>query len=218
MKTTLGLMAAASLLAAAPLAAHAQDSTYNGYCYAKKDKAKTTGTVIGAIVGGLAGSQISKNERGLGAVGGAVVGGAVGRGIGASSVKCMNGDYYSYQQGSYQPAPAPDGYQVVYYKDQPPTSAYSHIYYNRDRSYAYNNNSYGQAYNQAHDQYRGEQGWRDDRGDWHTGRPVAFGWKDTYGRWHEGQVQAYGYKDSDGRWHESSAPSYGYNDDHNYGR
>lgn len=226
-KTLIGLMAASTLVAAVP-AAHAQtDNNYNGYCYAKKDSAKTAGTVIGALAGAALGSQISKNERGLGAVGGAVVGGAVGRHIGADSVKCMNGDYYSYQSGYYQPAPAPDGYQVVYYKDQPPADAYSHIYYNRDRrnDQAYNQGRYDRgdanhdAYNRAYNQHRGEQGWRDDHGDWHSGRPVAFGWKDTYGRWHEGQLQTYGYKGADGRWHESSAPAYGYNTpyDHNGG-
>ncbi|MEI9906087.1 MAG: glycine zipper 2TM domain-containing protein [Asticcacaulis sp.] len=52
---------AAMALALAAGAAHAQN--YDGYCYAKKADAKTTGTIVGAVIGGALGSQISKNER-----------------------------------------------------------------------------------------------------------------------------------------------------------
>jgi len=221
---TAGAALVLTLAAGLPMAAQAQQqyqqgSSYDGYCYTKKNGAKTTGTVVGAVGGAAVGSQISKNERGLGAVLGAVAGGALGRTIGANSVKCLNGEYYSYQNGYYSPAAAPEGYDVVYYQDRPKDSMYSVVYYDTyrhtDPNYAYNNNGYnnntsynnngGYAYNQ------GTQGWRDDSGTWHEGRPVAFGWKDSKGRWHEGQLQAYGYKDSSGRWRETSASSYGYN-------
>ncbi len=216
-----GAAMALVMAAGAPMAAQAQDASYDGYCYAKKADAKTTGTVVGAIAGGLLGSQISKNERGLGAVGGAVVGGAIGRNIGANSVKCLNGEYYSYQTGYYAPGPAPDGYTTVYYKTRPDNQMYSTVYYDRDRhtspQYAYNkgynngyNNGAANGYNAGYQQ--GTQGWRDDRGGWHTGRPVAVGWKDARGYWHEGQVAAYGWEDTRGTWHETStAPSSAYN-------
>ena len=48
-------------------AAHAQ--SYDGYCYAKKHADAKTGTIVGAVIGGLVGSQVSKHERGLGTVG-----------------------------------------------------------------------------------------------------------------------------------------------------
>ncbi len=220
------LAGAAVALVMAAGVAHAQDASYDGYCYAKKSDAKTTGTIVGAVLGGALGSQISKNERGLGTVGGAVVGGALGRSIGSNSVKCMNGEYYSYQTGYYTPPAAPDGYDVVYYKTRPDASTYSTVYYDRDRhttpQYAYNqgyNNGYNNGYSTGSNggytstSYNsGTQGWRDDAGNWHSGRPVALGWKDSRGRWHEGQMVAYGWQDSGGMWHQTStAPSYGYN-------
>ena len=217
-----GAAVALAFAAGLPLAAHAQTAQYDGYCYAKKDDAKATGTVVGAIIGGALGSQVSKNERGLGTVGGAVIGGAIGRNVGANSVKCQNGEYYSYQSGYYDPSPAPDGYQVVYYKSRPDTNTYQTVYYdtarhtspqvayNGDRDRGYNNA--GNSGNSSYTPASATQGWRDTDGAWHSGRPVAFGWKDTRGRWHEGQLAAYGWEDTGGTWHETStAPSYGYN-------
>ncbi len=231
----LAAAAASVLMLGAPVAALAQNTSesYDGYCYAKKNNAKTTGTVVGAVAGGALGSQVSKNERGLGAIVGAVAGGALGRTIASSTVKCLNGEYYSYQTSSYTPEVPPEGYNVVYYKQRPSTNAYSVVYYDTARhtspTYAYNGNgnSYGQPYNgngnggsynngtsynngqQASNS--GTQGWKDNNGNWHTGRPVALGWKDSQGRWHEGQIVSYGYKDTRGSWHEETAPSYGYN-------
>lgn len=45
-------------------------------------QANTTGAVVGGLVGALAGSQVSKHERGLGAVIGAGLGAAIGNNIG----------------------------------------------------------------------------------------------------------------------------------------
>ncbi len=224
-KWAAGAIAALTLAAGAPMAAQAQSTQYDGYCYAKQGDAKTTGTVVGAIAGGLLGSQISKNERGLGAVGGAVAGGAIGRQIGKSSVKCYNGEYYSYQTGQYTPAAAPDGYQVVYYNQRPDSSAYSRTYYDPDRRstspsdrYAYNagyNQGYNNGYNNGsynnNDGYQASnssrRGWRDTGGTWHMGTPQAYGWRDDRGVWHEGQFQSYGWQDSRGAWHESTTSS-----------
>ncbi|ESQ74562.1 glycine zipper 2TM domain-containing protein [Asticcacaulis sp. AC402] len=218
---TQNLMAGAMavLMVTAPAAAMAQES-YDGYCYAKNNK--TTGTIIGAVAGGVAGSQVSKNERGLGALIGAVAGGALGRKIASDSTKCLNGEYYSYQSNAYEPLAAPDGYDVVYFKTRPRTSAYSVVYFDTNRrttpGYAYNTNSgyqtqgqpyYNNTYDRAYN--TGTAGWRDDKGVWRTGRPVALGWKDSRGRWHEGQVQTYGSRDSNGVWREEAAPNYGYN-------
>lgn len=238
----LGLMAATL---ATPFAAHAQYDTksYDGYCYAKKDNAGTNGAVIGAVVGGLAGSQVSKNERGLGTVGGAVIGGVIGNQVGKSSVKCYNGAYYAYRQGQYYaPPPAPDGYQVLYFHDRPQSGYYNNVYYdapsgsnaysraddsrydpaysdnsdyqNRPSDSRYDNNTppppparaYADNSQYGSDQpARADEGWRDDQGQWHYGRPRAVGWQDDDGHWHIGQVVAYGWRDRDGGWHEESS-------------
>ena len=245
----LGLMAATL---ATPFAAHAQYDTknYDGYCYARKDNAKTNGAVIGAVVGGLAGSQVSKNERGLGTVGGAVLGGVVGSQIGKSSVKCYNGAYYAYRQGNYYAPPAaPEGYQVLYFRDRPQSGYYDNVYYDApsgnnaysraddsryDPAYSDNSDYQSRPYDnspQSNSRYgdapqtrpyvdnrydsgsqygssrpsNADEGWRDDQGQWHDGRPRAVGWQDDAGRWHIGQVVAYGWRDRDGGWHEESS-------------
>jgi len=222
---TAGAAIILAMAAGAPVAALAQTayqsqntSEYNGYCYIKKGS-NTTGTVVGAVAGGALGSQVSKNERGLGTVAGAVLGGVIGNKVAKGNDKCLNGEYYSYQSGAYTPSYAPEGYNVVYYKSRPDSKMYDVVYYDTQRhtspAYGYNsgnsyNNNSGYASNQG-GYNQGTQGWRDDNGTWHEGRPVAFGWKDSKGKWHEGQLQAYGYKDSSGRWRESSASAYGYN-------
>ncbi|CAL4866866.1 hypothetical protein MMA231_01111 [Asticcacaulis sp. MM231] len=196
-------------------------SEYDGYCYVKKGS-NTTGTVVGAVAGGALGSQVSKNERGLGTVAGAVLGGVIGNQVGKSNDRCLNGEYYSYESGYYQPGYAPDDYNVVYYKSRPNTKMYDVVYYDNQRRTTpgygynqgtqggYNNGQNGQPYSNGQVYNQGVQGWRDNTGTWREGRPVAFGWKDSRGRWHEGQLQAYGYKDRNGTWRESSSQS-GYN-------
>ncbi|MDI7775101.1 glycine zipper 2TM domain-containing protein [Asticcacaulis sp. EMRT-3] len=238
MSSKLILMAATAALAlGAPLAAHAQYSTqaYDGYCYARKSDAKTNGAVLGAVVGGLAGSQVSKHERGLGAIGGAVLGGVVGSQIGKSSVKCYNGAYYSYSGRYYTPPAAPDGYEVLYFKDRPTTGYYDHVYnsaptapsggygdhsqpynsqpYNDNSDYQNrNNNSQYDNNGRYGDQRPGQrqEGFQDARGQWHYGAPRAFGWQDDNGVWHTGNI-TYGWRDSRGTWHvENNNQNTGY--------
>ncbi|MGA9659599.1 MAG: glycine zipper 2TM domain-containing protein [Asticcacaulis sp.] len=237
--TKMTLAGAAILLTATSLttAATAQtqyrsqgNSEYDGYCYVKKGS-NTTGTVVGAVAGGALGSQVSKNEKGLGTIAGAVLGGVIGNQVGKTNDTCMNGEYYSYQSGSYSPAYAPDGYNIVYYKSRPDSKMYDVVYYDAQRhtspAYSYNNSAnQGGYYNESrndsdrpynngsayNDSRNRTEGWRDTAGAWHTDKPVAFGWKDSRGRWHEGQLQTYGYKDRNGNWHETGAQAYGYND------
>jgi hypothetical protein len=168
LKTALVLGLASAM--AVPAIASAQDRDlrgYDGYCYAKQKEAKTNGTVIGAVIGGLVGSQISKNERGLGTVGGAVVGGVIGNNVGKSSVKCYNGEYYSYQGSYYDPAPAPSGYSVVYYKERPSQDRYQHVYYDRYHHTTPPPYAYGNAWQNDDNN---PNGWRDKDGHWHDGR------------------------------------------------
>lgn len=63
----------------APVTASARQ-TY--VCQVEKKQSAQTGMILGAVIGGLLGSQVAKNEKGLGAVGGAVLGGVVGNKLG----------------------------------------------------------------------------------------------------------------------------------------
>jgi uncharacterized protein YcfJ len=68
----------------APASASAR-TTYQ--CEVTKSNSAKTGAILGALAGGLLGSQIAKNEKGLGAVGGAVVGGLLGNKLGKDQGK-----------------------------------------------------------------------------------------------------------------------------------
>jgi uncharacterized protein YcfJ len=74
-KYAVALTAASALatVTAAPMPAAAQGMGLNSI-FSCQGPNGTTGTIAGALLGGLAGSQISKNERGLGAVAGAALG------------------------------------------------------------------------------------------------------------------------------------------------
>lgn len=87
-KITVALATAAVLASMAPAAlptAAAAQSRANGItnCDAPGGRQRT-GALIGAVIGGLAGSQISDNERTLGAVVGAGAGAAAGSYIGCN--------------------------------------------------------------------------------------------------------------------------------------
>jgi len=99
MTTTLATAAAlAALVTAAPMAAQAQVNGVTN-CDAPGGR-QQVGAAIGAVLGGLAGSRISSNERALGAVAGASAGAAAGSYIGcnqqrarASTAVSTGGDY-----------------------------------------------------------------------------------------------------------------------------
>ena len=166
-RLTAGLMIGLGLVAAGAASAQAYDTRQaDGYCYAKQKDAKSEGALTGAIIGGLLGSQVSKNERGLGAVTGAVIGGAVGSNAGKSSVKCYNGEYYAYQGSYYQPPRPPAGYTTVYYQSRPDQSHYSHVYYDRYHHATPAPYGYQDAWRSGDNN---PNGWYDDRGVWHDG-------------------------------------------------
>ena len=94
-------VAAAALLgglapAALPTAAMAQQANGITNCDAPGGRQRT-GAIIGALIGGVAGSQISDNERTLGAVAGAAAGAAAGSYIGCNQQRARQdargGDY-----------------------------------------------------------------------------------------------------------------------------
>ncbi len=83
MTTTLATAAAlAALVTAAPMAAQAQANGVTN-CDAPGGR-QQAGAVIGGVLGALAGSRISSNERALGAVAGAGAGAAAGSYIGCN--------------------------------------------------------------------------------------------------------------------------------------
>ncbi|WP_426028419.1 SH3 domain-containing protein [Brevundimonas sp. TWP2-3-4b2] len=91
MKTTLATAAAlAALVTAVPTASMAQQANGITNCDAPGGRQRT-GALIGAVIGGLAGSQISRNERTLGAVAGAGAGAAAGSYIGCNQQRARVG-------------------------------------------------------------------------------------------------------------------------------
>ena len=66
---TSGLIIGSTAAVMAPTTASAR-TTYQ--CEVTKSNSAKTGAILGVIAGGLLGSQVSKNERGLGAVGGSL--------------------------------------------------------------------------------------------------------------------------------------------------
>ncbi len=84
LNTTLATAAAlAALITAAPMAAQAQQSNGITSCDAPGGR-QQAGAVIGGVLGALAGSRISSNERTLGAVAGGAAGAAAGSYIGCN--------------------------------------------------------------------------------------------------------------------------------------
>ena len=84
MTTTFATAAAlATLVTAVPMAAHARQSNGITSCDAPGGR-QTAGALIGGVIGALAGSRISSNERGLGAVAGGAAGAAAGSYIGCN--------------------------------------------------------------------------------------------------------------------------------------
>ena len=84
MNTTLATAAAlAALVTAVPMTASAQQSNGITSCDAPGGR-QQAGALIGGVVGALAGSQISRNERGLGALAGCAAGAAAGSYVGCT--------------------------------------------------------------------------------------------------------------------------------------
>lgn len=108
-------------------------SQYDGYCYQPNNmNSQTKGTVIGAIAGGVIGSQVAASgHRTDGTILGAVVGGIVGNQIGANSEQtensnCLQNTYYLYNNGFYEPSPPPQGYRTAYFYERPMGLNYVH--------------------------------------------------------------------------------------------
>ncbi len=202
MLTTLRAATLATLAGAAfslPVLAQADDYD-NGYynparaCHSKDKNARLTGGLLGAVVGGVIGSQVSGHgARDEGTAIGAVIGGLAGAGLGDSSVNCdrrrqrayyNNGRYNNvgYNNSHYR-RPARRTYRSGYgYNNGYRTTGYSYgqpVYrrvrdnddyrYNNGYGYGRNTRNY-QARNQLADvryrltEYRREDRWLDRQG------------------------------------------------------
>ncbi len=127
------------------------DRRYDGYCYERKDQAQASGTIIGAVAGGLLGNSVSNRwNRGSSTVAGAILGAVVGNSIGRSSVECYGGRYYAYNDGYSAPPPPPDGYTVVYYERRPPVEYYSDVVVVDGPGYYYGRPHYYRPYYHRH--------------------------------------------------------------------
>lgn len=103
-------IALAAIVVAAPIIASAQpigsyNSNYSGYntdtdCQQRVNNNKTTGGLVGAGVGAIAGSNIAGgNNRKEGAILGAVVGAVIGASVAKDRVACD--DRYEYERNRY---------------------------------------------------------------------------------------------------------------------
>ena len=101
MNTTLATAAAlAALVTAVPTASMAQSIRGVTNCDAPGGR-QQTGAVIGGVLGALAGSQISDNERTLGAVAGGAAGAAAGSYIGCNQQRARQANQQA-QGGGYR--------------------------------------------------------------------------------------------------------------------
>jgi hypothetical protein len=107
----------------APMPAAAQNYNYDGYCYVKKEDLAGKDAALGAIGGGIAGALLGKKgDKGKDALVGAAVGGTAGFVVGKNSTqkaRCSKGRYYVYDHGYYDPAPAPEGFRLVFFEVRP---------------------------------------------------------------------------------------------------
>ncbi len=232
-KITLAVLATAAV--SAPAVVHAQDR-YDGYCYMRKHEARTNGAIIGAVAGGaLGGTVANTHNKGVGTVLGAAVGAAVGANIGTDSVKCYNGQYFSFERGNYSPPSAPEGYETVYYHQRPDTTYYNRVEYSSTTT-TYDNGNGG--YTQTSTRYQGyapadqggysapegyapppppatttyaSQSYNDDR-DSYRQQASDEGFRDEQGYWHRGQPRAVGWQDENGTWHAGRITAYGWRD------
>ncbi len=101
MNTSLATAAAlAALVTAVPTASMAQQANGITNCDAPGGR-QQTGAVIGGVLGAIAGSQISDNERTLGAVAGGAAGAAAGSYIGCNQQRARQANQQA-QGGDYR--------------------------------------------------------------------------------------------------------------------
>lgn len=120
----LAAAAALTLGTALPAAAYSGgQADYDGYCYAKKTNKERDDALKGAAIGAGLGAIFGKKHN---KVKTAVIAGAAGAVAGYvvaknshEKIDCADSRYYVYTSGYYDPAPADDGYKIVFFQDRP---------------------------------------------------------------------------------------------------
>lgn len=136
-KTSIAATAAASMILGGmvvPSMASAAPQSY--VCKAEKSNDAKTGMILGALIGGLVGNKVAKNERGLGTVGGAVIGGAIGNKLGkdhgkstCNKIEAEARETYGYNSGY--------GYRTVYNSRTHRYEQVRYVQYQPTRYYGY---------------------------------------------------------------------------------
>lgn len=120
----LALAGVAAPAAAQPYGYYAGPPSYSDVCRSDRNTRTALGTLLGAGIGAVLGSQIAANHhRTDGSIAGGVVGAIGGGAIGRSSAQCDQG----YAPPPPPPAPPPRAYV------EPPPPAYYHGRYEDDR-------------------------------------------------------------------------------------
>jgi len=226
-KITLAVLATAAV--ATPAVVHAQDR-YDGYCYMRKHEARTNGAIIGAVAGGALGGTVSDtHHKGVGTAIGAALGAAVGANVGTDSVKCYNGQYFSFERGNYAPPAPPEGYETVYYHQRPDTTYYNRVEYSSTTTYDNGNGGYSQTSTHYQGYAPADQGGYSAPEGYAPPPPAPTyasqsynddyrssgndeGFRDDQGYWHRGQPRAVGWQDEYGTWHTGRITAYGWRD------
>ncbi len=181
--TTLRSAALATFaVAAVSLPTLAQAAEYNnGYynpnaeCKSKENDAQLIGGLLGAIAGGVIGSQVSGNgARTEGSAVGAVLGGLAGAGIGDESVDCnkRRRRAYTSNRGYQRTTPVVHNRTVITRRVHQPTRNYG-------RNNGYQNAGYNQGYNRNDRYYRNDR--YNQRGHRHDSNCRHDGYNDGYG-------------------------------------
>ena len=175
------LIGGLALATAIPAAASAETRC------APSSQQRATGTVLGAIAGGVIGSQLAeRGSRGTGTALGAVGGAIIGNQIAGSGGDCPDG-YYAYDDR--------------YDRDQRDANRYDNSY-NRGYDNSYNrsyDNTYANSYSRdAYD--RSSDGYDSRSYDGQDGAGQS--WRDEYGRSCHWRAQAYTGEDGYTRYRE----------------
>ena len=175
----------------------------------QQDERRVAGTVIGGVVGALAGNAVSK---GGGKTGGTIIGGVAGAVIGNQIAKggadCSNAYGYYDRTGAWHASNTPASQAAGYYdRDDRWVQGAPQGYYGQDGRWVQaGTDSASSGYRDSRGRWipASADGYYDTDGQWNGG--TASGYYDTSGRWNAGPARG-GY-DASGRWISGQASGY----------
>lgn len=175
----------------------------------QQEERRVAGTVIGGVVGALAGNAISK---GGGKTGGTIIGGVAGAVIGNQIAKggadCSNAYGYYDRTGAWHASNTPASQAAGYYdRDDRWVQGAPQGYYGQDGRWVQAGmDSSSSGYRDSHGRWvpASADGYYGQDGQWNGG--AASGYYDTSGRWNAGPAR--GAYDASGRWISGQASGY----------